>query len=160
MRTVLLLATVVVVGCKSKDVAEPDKAGSSGTTTTSEKKVPADELGTFTCKDLQADVCIGPTDTFEATTAVIHITYKTKNFPQNGDVYAIRWIAEDVGESAPANTVITTIEEPVKDMAPEMVNYVVNSRMSQPTKGWPIGSYRVEVERKGTIETVARFTIQ
>src|SRR5690606_27950684 len=111
--------------------AEPTQPGST---------VGAEELGTFTCKDVQNDACIGATDTFEATAPVAHMTYKTKDIPKNGDIYVIQWIAEDVGQAAPPNTVIATLNEEVGDAAPGLKNYVVNSRLTRPTAGWPVGT--------------------
>jgi len=117
-------------------------------------------MGTFTCKDVQNDVCISPTARFEATIPVVHMTYKTKDIPRNGDVYVIQWIAEDVGEAAPPNTVIATLNNQVSDVALGVKNYVVNSRLTKPTKDWPVGKYRVEVKLGGKLVTTARFAIQ
>ena len=129
------------------------------------KKLPAgaisaDEMGTFTCKDVQDDACVGRTDHFDATVPVVHVTYKTKDLPKTGETYVIQWIAEDVGQAAPANTVIATLDEPVKDVPASADNYVVNSQLTKPTKGWPIGKYRVEIKLGDKLVTTARFTIQ
>ena len=138
MRAVVVVALLLACGCKSK----------------------ADQLGTFTCKDVKDDVCVGPTDTFAPDAPAVHVTYKSTDLPDNGDVYAIRWIAEDVGAAAPANTVISTMTEEVTDAAPGMKNYVVNGRLSKPAAGWPVGKYRVEIERDGKVVTTARFSIK
>ena len=116
-------------------------------------------LGTFTCKALENDRCIEPTDRFPPTAEVIHMSYRTKDLPKQGEVYAIRWIAEDVGEAAPPNTVVATLEEKVTDNPAVATSYVVNSNMTKPTAGWPVGKYRIEVERAGKVETTARFSI-
>ena len=139
MKTVILFSIVVaLVGCKSK--AEP--------------------MGTFTCREVKNGACVEPTDRFESTIPVVHLTYRTKDIPENGDVYTVQWIAEDVGEAAPANTVIDSVELKVTDVVPATEFYVVNSRLTKPTKGWPVGKYRIEVKRKDKLETTARFAIE
>ena len=146
---VVILASVVALatGCKSN---KPKEGGD----------IAADEMGTFTCKDVKSDVCVGPTDRFEATVPVVHMTHRTKDLPQNGDVYVIQWIAEDVGEAAPANTVIATLNEDVTDVVAGTKNYVVNTKLTKPTEGWPVGKYRVEVKLADKPVTTARFVIE
>lgn len=120
-------------------------------------------MGTFTCKDIQNNACVSPTDRFEASVPVIHMSYKTADLPKPGEVYVIEWIAEDVGQAAPADTVIGTVNKEVEDakgVAASTQNYFVNSSLTKPTKGWPVGKYRVEVKRGEKLETTARFSIQ
>ncbi|MBA3392625.1 MAG: hypothetical protein H0T89_08275 [Deltaproteobacteria bacterium] len=143
------------VSCKSK---EP--ASNAGDQPAEGSAIVAEQMGTFTCMDVKNDVCLEPTDRFAATVPVVHVTYKTKDLPENGGTYVIKWIAEDVGAAAPANTVIATLNEPVKDVQPGVKNYVVNSRMSKPTEGWPVGKYRVEVSYGDKLVTTAKFSIQ
>jgi hypothetical protein len=87
------------------------------------------------------------------------MTYTTADLPKNGDAYEIKWIAEDVGEAAPANTEIDTVVEKVDDVVPETRSYTINSRLTRPTNGWPPGRYRVEVKRGDELVTTARFSI-
>jgi hypothetical protein len=135
------IAWLVLAGaCKSKEEGGPT-------------------LGTFTCKDVKDDACIGPTDRFEATVPVIHFTHTTKDIPKNGEVYKVEWIAEDVGTAAPANTVIDTFEEKVTDVVDGMISYTVNSSLTQPGKGFPKGAYRIDVKLGDTVTTTARFKI-
>lgn len=156
----LVLVTVFVatsIGCKSKQpeskaTAEPGAAEGSA--------IVPEQMGTFTCTDLKQDVCLDPTDKFAATVPVVHMTYKTKDLPENGGTYVIAWIAEDVGAVAPANSVIATLNESVKDVQPGLKNYVVNSKLTKPTSGWPLGTYRVEVSYADKVVTTARFSIQ
>jgi len=126
----------------------------------SDRSVGAEVMGTFLCRDLKNDVCVEPSDIFEATVPVVHVTYKTKDIPKNGDVYVIQWIAEDVGQAAAANTVIATLNEEVKDAVPGLKNYVVNSRLTKPTNGWPVGKYRVDVKLADKTLTTARFVVK
>jgi hypothetical protein len=116
-------------------------------------------MSTQTCKDIQNDVCIDPTDRFEADAPVVHMLYKTTDLPKKGDVYKMQWIAEDVGAAAPKNTVIATLNKEVSDVVPGTETYVVTCRLTKPTKGWPLGSYRIEVKLGDKLVTTARFTI-
>ena len=117
-------------------------------------------MSTQTCKDIQNDVCIDPTDTFETTSPVVHMSFKSPELPKVGDVYYIQWIAENVGAAAPENTVIATIKKEVTEVAPGTESYVVNSRVTKPAAGWPAGSYRVEVKLENKLMTTARFTVK
>jgi hypothetical protein len=143
-----LVLAVLVCSCKSK----------STDSTTHE----ADEVGTFTCKDVQNDKCIGATDKFEPSTPIIHVTYKSNTLPKNGDVFVTEWIAEDVGSAAPPNTTIATLPQEVKDMSDAAKSYVVNGQLSRPKTeaGWPVGKYRVDIKSGDKVVTTARFTIQ
>ncbi|MBA3819072.1 MAG: hypothetical protein H0X17_09295 [Deltaproteobacteria bacterium] len=161
IHNLLLIAVLVAtsVGCKSKQTerkaaAEPRDQPAEGSA------IVPEQMGTFTCTDLQRDVCLDPTDHFAATVPVVHMTYKTKDLPENGGTYVIKWIAEDVGAAAPASSVIATLNETVKDAQAGMKNYVVNSKLSKPTNGWPVGTYRVEVSYGDKLVTTARFSIQ
>lgn len=152
----MLIAAFVAVagGCNSKK-AEPNGGPPAGG-----GAIGAEQMGTFTCTNLERDVCLDPTDRFPATVPMVYMTYKTKDLPANGGVYVIKWIAVDVGAAAPANTVVSTLNETVKDVQPGLKNYVVNSQLSKPTNGWPVGSYRVEVSYGDKLVTTARFAIQ
>jgi hypothetical protein len=137
------------------------KAAGSAPSKSASADVAADEMGTFVCANVKDDACVGPTDTFKADAAAIHLTYKTRDIPKSGDVYHIAWIAEDVGKAAPANTVIRKIDKTV-DALPDIGvrSYVVNAELSKPDKGWPIGKYRVEITLADKVVTTARFTVE
>ena len=143
MRHFFLLSLLVAVGCEAKVTLGGDDL----------------PLGTFTCANIEKDACVGPADSFASTAPVVHVLYRTKTLPKQGEVYVIRWIGEDVGAAAPANTVIATLEEKVTDDPALATTYNVNTNLTRPTAGWPPGKYRVEIERAGAIETTARFTI-
>ncbi|MDB4962566.1 MAG: hypothetical protein JWP01_2565 [Myxococcales bacterium] len=160
LHKIWLVVGVVAIsaGCKSKQpeskTAEPGDKPAEGSA------IVPEQMGTFTCTDLKQDVCLDPTDHFAANVPVVHMTYKTKDLPEKGGTYVIKWIAEDVGATAPANTVIATLNESVKDAQPGMRNYVVNSKLSKPTNDWPVGTYRVEVSYGDKLVTTARFSIR
>ena len=159
-----------VCGCKSKQ-AEP-AAGATPATPTESKPAAAtgagaDRLGTFTCKHTQDDsaagsnsACADTTDHFDATTPVVHVTYTTSDLPKSGDSYVIQWIATDVGQAAPANTVIATTPEPVGDVPAAAKSYSVNGYLTKPTNGWPVGKYRAEIKLGDKLVTTAPFSIQ
>jgi hypothetical protein len=157
IRQFFVVAALAAVGCKDKPSAEAAPSAESKPTASAAS---AEEMGTFICKDVQNDACIGPTDHFDASVPVVHVSYKTKDIPKNGDVYVIQWIAEDVGSAAPANTVISTLKKEVSDVSPAVKSYVANSRLTKPTAGWPVGKYRVEIKLGDKLVTTARFTIQ
>jgi hypothetical protein len=141
------------VGCDPSNTDRADK----GAEASGDKS--AETMGTFTCKDIKDDKCVGATGEFDAAVPIVHVTYKTKDLPKQGDVYVIQWIAEDVGDAAPANTVISTLEEKVVDDPSIAKNYVVNSSLTKPTAGWPVGKYRVEIKLEDELLTTARFSI-
>lgn len=137
------IALVTVCGCEVKVSVDDDEK----------------PMGTFTCTAIKDDACVEPTGRFARTVEVVHMVYRTKGLPKQGDVYVIRWVAEDVGQAAAPNTVIASLEEKVTDNPALATSYNVNSNLSKPTNGWPVGAYRVEVERGGKLETTARFKI-
>lgn len=172
------LALALACGCKSKQTSEskqpeetkqPAQPAPAQPTPAAKPPEPAPatgssaaaavEMGTVTCKDVQNDVCVGSTDTFDANVPVVHMSYTTADLPKAGDTYKIQWIAEDVGKAAPANTVIATVDQPVKDIPAGAKSYTVNSHLTKPTKGWPVGKYRVEVKLGDKLATTAHFSI-
>ena len=166
----VLVAAALAVACDSggKKKDTEDETASSAKADGSTKKasakpadVAADKMGTFTCKDVKDDACIGPSDKFSADAPIVHVTFRTKDLPKDDDVYTIQWIAEDVGEAAKPDTVIATLEKKVTGM-PDfgMKSYFVNSQLTKPTKGWPIGKYRVEIKLGEKLATTARFVIE
>lgn len=161
----IALVAVALLACKSSQ--QTSGAGSASAAPAGSAAAPgaatdvsAAQMGTFVCKDVQNDACIGPTQRFAADAPIVHVTYKTKDVPKNGDVYTIRWIAEDVGQAAKPNTVIASLEKKVEDV-PDfgMKNYVVNTQLSKPTAGWPVGKYLVEIKLGEKVVTSARFEI-
>lgn len=158
LHKLVLVAAFVSVsgGCKSKQTESKETTDRPA----EGSAVVAEQMGTFTCMDLKQDVCLDPTDKFAATVPVVHMTYKTKDLPENGGTYVIKWFAEDVGAAAPANSVIATLNESVKDVQAGVKNYVVNSRLTKPSNGWPVGKYRVEVSYADKLVTTAKFSIQ
>jgi hypothetical protein len=168
------LAAAIFCSCKSKQ-AEPaagatpaeSKPAAGATPAAGAAGAGADRLGTFTCKSIRDESaagsnspCVDSTDRFEATVPVVHVTYTTPDLPKSGDAYVIQWIATDVGQAAPANTVIATVNQAVPEVPAAAKSYTVNSFMTKPTNGWPVGKYRVEIKLGDKLATTAQFSIQ
>jgi hypothetical protein len=118
-------------------------------------------MGTFTCKNVENDTpCVDVVDHFDPAVPGVHVTYRTVDLPKSGDTYVIQWIATDVGQAAPANMLIGTVNKPVGDVLAGAVSYTLNSYMTKPTSGWPVGKYRVEVKLGDKLVTTAKFAIQ
>ena len=80
--------------------------------------------------------------------------FKTKG-AQNGDKLRGVWIAEDVGSAAAANS---KIDEKTVTMDGDTDNG--DFSLSQPTKGCPVGKYRLEIYVDDKLVTTTRFTIE
>src|SRR5580704_5917889 len=153
-----IAAVALVCGCKSKqpESKQADTKPAAGA---------AVQPGTFTCKrndaaDGSDSSCVDSTDHFDATVPVVHMTYRTLDLPKSGDTYVAQWIATDVGQAAPANTVIGTVNNAVGEVPAATRNYTLNSYLTKPTNGWPVGKYRVEVKLGDKLVTTAQFAIQ
>ena len=94
------------------------------------------------------------TTSFASDTAKVFALFKTEG-AQKGDKIRGVWIAEDVGSAATANSKIDertlTMEGDTNDG---------DFSLSKPTKGWPVGKYRLEIYVKDRLLTTARFTIE
>ena len=72
-----------------------------------------------------------------------------------GDKVRCVWIAEDVGDAAPANYHVDEAVTTAADARPFGIFI-----LSRPTKGWPIGRYRAEIYVSDTLAETLRFTIE
>lgn len=95
-----------------------------------------------------------PTTTFAADTPKVFALFKTKG-AQKGDKLRGVWIAEDVGDAAPANT---KIDEKTVTMEGDTDDG--DFSVTKPTKGWPVGKYRVEIYVNDELATTVKFTIK
>jgi hypothetical protein len=80
-----------------------------------------------------------PTDLFSADVAKIYAFFKSKGSTK-GDKFRGVFIAEDVGDAAPANTKIdeATVTADKEDATGSF-------SLSKPDNGWPVGKYRVDI---------------
>ncbi len=158
----LLVALTSACGSKSENSSGSARSSdaSSASAKSAQAKLGTPPIGTFTCKAVKDNACISPTDKFDASTDAVHVIYTTKNMPKKGDVYVTKWTAEDVGDAAPANTVVATHESTVDDVSDDYVSYTVDGELSRPTKGWPKGSYRVDVQMGEKVLSSGKFKIE
>lgn len=76
---------------------------------------------------------------FRSDVPNIFIRWRAENLPVNGTI-RVAWIAEDVGDVAPANFIVDENEAPVTEP-----NFSARFTLSRPKDGWAAGKYRVEV---------------
>ena len=94
-----------------------------------------------------------PADTFPSDVPKLYAFFRTSGTKKGDNVRGV-WIAEDVGNAAPNNTKIdeTTLSADKDDF------YGAFS-LSEPTKGWPVGHYRVEFYLGSELVTTVKFAI-
>ncbi len=157
----IALVVLALLACKSSDKAAAGAASASPSATpTAAAPSDTEQMGTFVCKEVKDDACVGAADRFPVDAPVVHVLYKTASIPKNGEAFHMQWIAEDVGEAAKPNTVVATLEKKVADLPDFGVkNYVVHTELSKPTAGWPQGKYRVEIKLGEALVTTARFQV-
>ena len=74
---------------------------------------------------------------------------------QKGDKLRAVWIADDVGDAAPAHTRIAE-----KAMTMEGVPNEGNFSCTKPAKNWPAGKYHVDIYANDKLITTASFTVE
>jgi len=94
-----------------------------------------------------------PTTLFTPDTPKVLALFKTKG-AQNGDKVRGVWIADDVGDAAPANT---KIDEATLTLEGDTDNG--DFSCSKPTKGWPPGKYHLDIYANDKLATTLKFTI-
>ena len=87
-------------------------------------------------------------------TPKIFAIFKTKGL-QKGDKLRGVWIAEDVGSAAPANSKVGE-----KTLALDEDTDDGDFSVSKPTKGWPVGKYRLEIYVNDELATTEKFRIK
>ena len=95
-----------------------------------------------------------PTDVFAPDVAQIWAFFKTKG-SKKGDKIRVVWIAEDVGDSAAPET---KIDEGT--LTADKDDYNGAFSLSKPTKGWPLGDYRVDIYNGDEVATSVSFAIE
>jgi hypothetical protein len=107
---------------------------------------------------IKAVLATGPDDepatTFASNTPKIFALFRSKGL-QEGDKVRGVWIGEDVGDAAPPNT---KIDEKALTAEGDTDDGVF--AISKPTKGWPVGKYRVEIYVGDELATKVKFTIK
>jgi TonB family protein len=95
-----------------------------------------------------------PATSFQPDTAGLYAMFKTKGI-KGGDKVRGVLIAEDVGNVAPPNTKVleTTL---TLDSDTDEGSFIFNN----PTKGWPVGNYRVDIYVNDELAATTKFTIE
>jgi hypothetical protein len=91
---------------------------------------------------------------YTADAPKLYATFKTEGVI-NGDKIRAVWIADDVGEAAPAGT---KIDEKTLTMDGDTEDGVFS--LSKPTKGWPLGKYHIEIYVNNDPATKLDFEIK
>jgi hypothetical protein len=91
---------------------------------------------------------------FAADTPKVFALFKT-NGAEEGDKIRAVWIAEDVGDAAPANS---KIDEKTLTLQGDTDDG--DFSLKKPTKGWPAGKYRVDIYVNDEVATTIKFAIQ
>ena len=94
-----------------------------------------------------------PATSFASDTPKLYAFFRSKG-TEKGDKLRGVWIAENVGDAAPANT---KIDEAT--VTAEEENFHGAFSLSKPDKGWPVGSYKVEIYDEDELVTTVKFTI-
>lgn len=84
----------------------------------------------------------------------LYAIFKTEGVT-NGDKIRAVWIADDVGQAAPAGT---KIDEKTLTMEGDTDDGVFS--LSRPTKGWPPGKYHLDIYVNGDLATKLNFAIK
>jgi hypothetical protein len=111
------------------------------------------------CTRLDGDLCADPATELPASVELIRMSALVARGPGVGPSFVVAWIAEDVGEAAPANHTIGETPLEIQGAPSELTGYTIKGSLARPRKGWPPGSYRVEVRSGGKPLQTARFTI-
>ena len=94
-----------------------------------------------------------PATSFAADVPKLQAFFRS-NGTKKGDKLRGLWIAEDVGAAAPANT---KIDEAT--ISADKADFFGAFSLSKPTKGWPVGKYRVEIYSGEELATTVKFAI-
>ena len=91
---------------------------------------------------------------YTADAQKLYATFKTKGVA-NGDKIRGVWIADEVGEAAPAGT---KIDEKTLPMDGDTEDGEFS--LSKPNKGWPLGKYHIEIYVNDHLATKVAFEIK
>jgi hypothetical protein len=94
-----------------------------------------------------------PATSFAEDVPKLYASFKTQG-TKKGDTLRGVWIAEDVGEAAPANTKIDESK-----VTADQDDFFGAFSLTKPTEGWPVGKYRVEIYSGDKLVVTVKFTI-
>jgi hypothetical protein len=94
-----------------------------------------------------------PATTFAADVPKLYAFFRSTG-TKTGDSLRGVWIAEDVGSAAAKET---KVDEATLTASED--NFYGAFSLTKPTKGWPVGEYRVEIYLGNNLATSTKFTI-
>ncbi len=94
-------------------------------------------------------------NSFTADTPKIFVSAELTDEVPSGSKVNVAWIAIDTGGVAPANYKIDEVNLDITSGINQ-----VNSDISKPNNGWPVGTYKVEFSVNGKPMESAGFTIK
>ena len=89
---------------------------------------------------------------FPADTPALYVSADLVDVASTSKI-TFSWISVDSHGAAPANYVIDKVDLDVG------VNNHVDSQLSKPTAGWPVGTYRVDLAIDGAVADTVPFSI-
>ena len=107
-------------------------------------------------KDVKGDNFepVDPTSTFPTDQPMLHLVVAVANAPSDTKVKAA-WTAVDVGEVAPANTLIAETEVTLN------ASGNAHFTLSIPDTGvWPVGKYKVDVYLNDKLDRTVNYTVE
>jgi hypothetical protein len=146
-----LLPLLLLVGCKAECQAGNLEAG----------KPAAEPVrpGVTLCSRVVDQRCRDATDRFTEDVREIHAVLVIPNAPRASGKATVVWIAEETGGVAPPNYKIAEKELDLSGQDPKATHATITGSLSRPTKGWPVGKYRVEFHIGGAAAASGAFQI-
>jgi DMSO/TMAO reductase YedYZ molybdopterin-dependent catalytic subunit len=92
---------------------------------------------------------------FSPETAKIFVSADLTDEVKSGSKVTVSWIAVDTGGAAPANYKIDEV-----DLDINMIDNHVNSALSRPNSGWPVGDYEVVFSVDGKPMEAVDFSVK
>ena len=93
------------------------------------------------------------TSTFPIDQPIIHLVVSLKNVPPDTTVKAV-WTAVDVGDAAPANTIVDQSELTMDGSGN------LDFTLSRPSSGvWPVGRYKVDIYLDGKLDRTLEYEV-
>ncbi|WP_245951847.1 hypothetical protein [Mesorhizobium loti] len=93
--------------------------------------------------------------TFAPDTANIFLSADLTDAVASGSKLTVSWISLDSGGVAPANYKIDEVSFEIG-----MIENHVDSSVSKPDAGWPVGTYQVQIAVDGTVKEAVDFSVK
>ena len=93
--------------------------------------------------------------TFPQDTAKIFLSADLTDAVASGSKLTVSWISVDSGGVAPANYKIDEVNFEIGT-----IDNHVDSSISKPDAGWPVGTYQVQIAVDGTVKETVDFSVK